>query len=178
VISLRKTIFWIVLILYISGSLYAQDHVSENHEVENKHRIALLYGLVYVPSGHREENHEDKGIFTASYGLEYSYRLNHKWALGFELNLEGGKYLIHGDLPRENALLITGMGFYEIMQHWEVYLGAGIEVEQHHNYGIIRVGTIYIFPIGKGWDLAPSFTFNHKSVYNSWEIAINVGKSF
>ncbi len=75
-------------------------------------------------------------------------------------------------------LLITGMGFYEIMQHWEVYMGVGIEIEHHHNYGIFRLGTIYLFPIGKGWDLSHSFTFNHKSVYNSWEIALSVGKNF
>lgn len=34
------------------------------------------------------------------------------------------------------------------------------------------------FPIGNGWDIAPAFTFDHKSIYNSWEITFSIGKNF
>jgi len=163
----------IVISLFIYSILFSQEH----DEVEHKHRISGLYGLVYVPEGHEEGNADDIGILIASYGLEYSYRLNHKWALGIAFNLEGGKYIIHDDVQRENAFLIVGFGAYEVMHNWELYFGGGIEIEKHHNYGVLKFGTLYKFPIGKGWDISPAFTFNHKSVYNSWEIALTVGKN-
>jgi len=158
--------------------MFSQEHTRNDHAIDHKHRVALLYGLVHVPEGYEEGSSGDTGILIASYGLEYSYRLNQKWALGLSLNMEGGNYLIHDEIPRENAFLITGLGFYEIMHHWEFYFGAGVEIEHHHNYGIVRLGTLYLFPVGKGWDITPAFTFNHKIVYNSWEMAITVGKSF
>lgn len=174
-----QRLFCGIFILFLSMNIvYSQEHSNNTQEVKYKHRIAGLYGLVHVPEGHEEGSSDNTGILIASYGLEYSYRLNHKWGLGLMVNIESGNYLIHEDIHRDNAILISGVGIYELMLNWEVYFGAGVEIEKHHNYALFRLGTLYKFPIGKEWDISPSFTFNHKIVYNSWEIAITVGKEF
>ena len=163
-------------LLLLSSQLLAQE--SEGEFL--RHRIGAVYGLTYVPEGYYESGDEEneKGILIAAYGLEYAYKLNEKWSLGIEFTLEGGNYLIKEDLPRDNSFKIVATGHYELIPFWEMYFGGGIELESDQNYGVIRVGTEYEFPIGNGWDLTPGLTFDYKIEYTSFEVAISVGKRF
>jgi hypothetical protein len=169
----------LIAILFCSSfELMAQDHLNESQEGILRHKLFAQYGLVHIPEGHEEGGNENNGILIASYGLGYIYRINHKWALGIELNLEGGEYIIKEDIPRENAFLIAIVGAYELMPSWGLFFGGGIEIEKHKNYALVRVGTEYIFPIGRDWALTPLLTFDHKIDYTSWEVALMLSKSF
>ena len=169
----------LLLLLIIAANLSAQEHNNGNntHELLH-HKLFIQYGLVYVPEGHNEGESDGKGLFIAAYGLGYLYRFNHKWSAAIEINLEGGNYLIHDDIQRENALIIAALAGYELLPRWGLFFGGGIEIEKHKNYAVIRLVTDYLFPIGKDWALAPVLTFDHKVDYTSWEIAVMLSKSF
>ncbi len=174
-----KNHFVLLFLLFIAANLSAQEHDNENtkHELLH-HKLFIQYGLVHVPEGHNEGEEENTGVFIASYGLGYSYRINHKWAIALEANIEGGNYLIKGDIHRENVFIIAAVAGYELMPRWGLFIGGGIEIEKHENYAVMRFGTEYVFPIGKEWAIAPLLTFDHKVDYTSWEFAVMLSKSF
>ena len=156
-----------------------QSH--ENHSGEfKKHRVALEFGYVHVPDAYEEEP-GDQSVFIPSIGIEYLYRFNHKWGAALTANMETGNYLIEfnrEDLARENVAIIAAVAVFEIMPHWGVFTGPGIEIEKHHNFFVWRVGTDYQVPLGNNWDITPVFSFDHKDAYTSWELMISIGKQF
>ena len=169
----------IFLLLIASPILWSQSHNQQNEEHDLlHHKVFLKYGLVYVHAGHNEGEHESTGILIAAYGAGYSYRINHKWSLALEFSLESGNYFIHEDIQRENLFKIVAVGGYELIKHWGLFFGGGIEIEKHKNYAIARIGTEYVFPIGKDWAIAPILTFDHKVDYTSWEFSVGLSKSF
>ena len=176
-ISLKSAVI-IFLVISLDCLLYSQENgfVDEHHKIHH-HRIHVQYGLVFIPDGYN--NHpDDKGVFIASYAVGYSYRINHKWSIAIEANVEGGNYLIKGDIHRENVFIIAAVAGYELMPRWGLFIGGGIEIEKHENYAVMRFGTEYVFPIGKEWAIAPLLTFDHKVDYTSWEFAVGLSKSF
>jgi hypothetical protein len=78
--------------------------------------------------------------------------------------METGNYLIEfnrEDLQRENVLIIAAVAIYEILHNWGIFLGPGIELEKHHNFGVLRFGTDYIIPLKKNWIFSPVLTFDY-----------------
>jgi hypothetical protein len=95
--------------------------------------------------------------------------------------METGNYLIEfnrEDLQRENVLIIAAVAIYEILPNWRIFLGPGIELEKHHNYGVIRFGTDYIITMKKNWIFSQVLMFDYKRDYTDWEIAVAIGKRF
>lgn len=172
-----KSCIVLLFLFFIAANLSAQEHKNKTHELL-LHKLFVQYGLVHIPAGHEEGHSDDKGILIAAYGLGYLYRFNHKWSAAIEINLEGGNYIIHDTIKRENALIIAAVAGYELLPRWSLFFGGGIEIEKHKNYAVMRLVTDYLFPIGKDWDLSPVLTFDHKVDYTSWEIALMLSKSF
>jgi len=124
---------------------------------------------------------KNQSVFIPTFGLEYVYRFNHKWAAAIIANMETGNYLIEferEDLERENVLIIAAVAVFEALPGWAIFTGPGIELEKHHNFPVWRIGTDYQIPLKNNWDLTPVFSFDHKEAYTSWELVISIGKSF
>ena len=184
-----KKIVLVTLIAFfaLSNSLIGQEHQKDNktHQSENhmelkKHRLALELGYTHIPDAYEEEP-GDQSIWVPSIGLDYSYRFNHKWAIAATANMETGNYLIEfkrEDLERENVFIFAVVGVYELLPRWAIFVGPGIEIEKHHNFGLVRFGTDYSIPLKNNWDITPTFTLDHKIDYYSYEIVIAIGKRF
>ncbi len=176
----------VLLILIITNPLYGQEHEAlENdhgaeHQEFKRHSVLLEFGYTHIPDGF-EEVEGDQVIWVPTFGLAYGYHFNHKWGVGLTVNLETAKYLIKfndEDLTRENVLIIAAVATYELLPNWGVFVGPGIEIEQHHNFAVFRFGTEYIFPLKKNWIITPILTFDHKVEYTSWELSVGIGKRF
>ena len=95
--------------------------------------------------------------------------------------MKTGNYLIEfkrEDLERANVFIFAVAGVYELLPRWAIFVGPGIEIEKHHNFGLMRFGTDYSIPLKNHWDITPTFTLNHKIDYYSYEIVIAIGKRF
>ena len=179
---MSNKIITFLLILGFSGFTHAQQHEHEEaeHEAFKRHRVAFEIGSAYVPDGFETEE-GDKNLYIPKLGLEYQYRLTHKWALGVMADLELAEYLIpfgQEVLSRDKAFILTLVGIYEVIPFWAVFGGAGMEIEHHKNFGVIRLGTNYEFLLGKGWDLTPTLTYDYKEEYDSWSIVFSFGRKF
>jgi len=177
----------LITFIAISKSLFGQEHhqdskthQNEGHDEFKRHSLVLEFGYTHVPDGFEEEP-GDQAIWVPTVGLAYAYHFNHKWGVGLTANMETGNYLIEvnrEDLIRENVFIFTVVASYEILPNWGVFAGPGIELEGHHHFAVLRFGTEYIVPLKNNWIILPILTFDHKTDYTSWEIAIAIGKRF
>ena len=175
---MKKNILIIYLLFFVSNSISAQEYENENKK-ESKHLITVAIGYSYIPKGvsHGEEGAD--GVFIPSLGVDYFYKISSKWEIGVMTDFEFGEYLIiEKDLNRKNAIVVTAIASYSLTESINLFAGGGIEFEEEHNLGIVRVGGEYAFELNKGWILAPGFFYDFKEGYDSWSLSLAIGKEF
>jgi hypothetical protein len=163
----------------------AEEDAHEGHgEFFHRHKVGITFGFTYVSkaveSDEGETAEEATGVWAPTIGVDYKYRLDHKWALVGAAEIELIDYEIHGeDLSREKALIVAGLVSYEVMPSWGVFAGGGIEIEEHHSLAVVRAGTEYEFEIGEqGWVIAPVFFYDFKEEYDAFSLSVALGKWF
>jgi len=173
----RASLFLLIVFFCTNANIYAQE--GEAEQPEEKHLVTIALGYSYIPKGGEEGETEANGVVVPSLGVDYLYRLNPKWEIGLMADVELGNYIvIHKELNRENAFIIAGIGAYKLSDHWTFFGGGGIELEKHEHLAILRLGTDYNFSLGKGWIIAPVFSYDIKEGYDTWSLALAVGKGF
>jgi hypothetical protein len=183
---MKRLISIVIIIFCLPFIGFTQDHQEErgdhqamSHEFLH-HRLSAGFGYTYVPKG-VDESSEEEGIFVPTLSVEYFYKFSHKWSAGLMVDLELSQYVIpflDDFLERNKALIIGAVGLYEPIIYWGIFAGAGIEIENHHNFAVIRAGTDYEFQLGNNWDISPSLAFDFKEEYTSWSLMVGVGKHF
>lgn len=173
-------VFFISTVLTHSSFGQEVEESSDRRGEENKHQIALVFGLSHVPAAF-EEGEFTKEIYLPTIGFDYYYKLNEKWKLVFVLDLEIGKYQVdyRGENIKREGALITGIGVgYEILSGWSVGVGPGVEFERNKNIFIVRFNTDYEFELGNDFGLAPYFSYDFKLEYDTFSLGIGIHKSF
>lgn len=122
------------VILFVIGLLFL--HVAV--DAQEKHSVGLTIGHA---QGKR------KTLSLPMWGLDYNYKLSHKWQLGLhtdfitetfevEKNLEGGG---HDEVvERSSPIAPAIMGLYKPNHHWGFGLGLGAEFAKEENYALTR----------------------------------------
>lgn len=183
----RELIYYILLLNVLSVLFifpqrsFAQEVTGkeESESMESRHFISLSFGYTYVPKGGSLESTEATGAFVPSIGLDYFYRIKPRWEIGTMMDVELDHYLIiDKDLERENAFIATVVGLYKIFPRLSVFAGGGIEIEHHENLAVFRAGIDSPIPLGRGWVMAPTLIFDFKEGYDTWSLAIAIGKEF
>ena len=156
----------------------AERDKSFEEELAKRHKLALAVGYTHIPEG-VDEVEGDKGVWVPALGLDYYYRLNEKWKIGLAADIEFGEYLIvDRDLNRHNAFILVALAGYELMPFWAVFAGGGIELEDHKNLGVLRVGTEYEFMFQRDWLIAPGLLVDFKWEFTSWSVYVAGGRVF
>ena len=169
-----KRILLLTIFITILGNCFAQEE-----ERETKHLITGALGYTYIPSAGAVGSSESEGVFVPSIGLDYFYSVAKQWEVGIMSDLELGEYvLINKDLNRENALVIAAIAVYSPIKSVNIFAGGGIEIEKHHNLGILRLGTEYEFELKRNWVISPGIFFDFKEGVDTWSLSIAFGKKF
>ena len=183
---MKRLISILTIILCLPLIAFAQEHQEEHGDHQGltheflHHRLAAGFGYTFVPKG-ADESTEEKGILVPTLALDYLYKFSHKWSAGLVVDLELSQYVIpflDDFLERHNTLIIAAVGLYEPIIYWGIYVGGGIEIEKHHNFAVLKIGTDYEFQLGNNWDISPSLTFDWKEEYTTWSLMVGVGKHF
>ena len=151
---------------------------AKSHE-DKRNKIIFNYAYSYIPQGAEEDNLEE-GHFVPSIGLDYFRVIHPRWELGILLDYELATYIIprKENLKRDRAfLIIPGVG-YTILNGWNLFAGAGIELERHKNLFVVRLGTDYTFQFRKGWGIPIGMVYDIKEGYDVWSLAVGISKSF
>ena len=87
---------------------------------------------------------------TQAVGGDYLRKIAERWEVGVQFDVDFDR----GD--GAEALLVTPVVAYSITERWPVFAGVGVAFEHDHTLAFARVGTEYVFPLGKSrWFLAP-----------------------
>jgi len=155
-----------------------ERETSSAEELAKRHKLALAVGYTHIPEG-VDEAQGDKGVWVPALGLDYYYRLNEKWKIGLAADIEFGEYLIvDRDLNRHNAFILVALAGYELVPFWAVFAGGGIELEDHKNLGVLRLGTEYEFMFQRDWLIAPGLLADFKWEFTSWSVYVAGGRVF
>ncbi|MCF6359174.1 MAG: hypothetical protein L3J29_00245 [Cyclobacteriaceae bacterium] len=174
---------WILLVAAF-GSLQAQDLTSESEEEEvfKHNRLSIIISQTHVPKAFQSST-GDKGIIMPSWGFNYEYWFNRKFALGIHSDMEISTYIIEDEngqeLERTRPFIVALVGIYNPWKGLELIGGFGREFEENKNFWMYRIGVEYEIEIGDNWDIAPGLVFDIKEdLYDSWTVGLGVGKRF
>jgi len=195
-----------ILIIMISGSsLYAQEHheISEQHEGESNHHEEHSKHLISASLNHTIifsaiKNGESKSaIHVPSFGLNYTYSFNHKWAIGLHNDIILEEFVIEGqgsggeilDVRNENAvdefiereipIALAVVVIYNPIPHLGILAGAGREFSPQEDFNLIRFGLETPFHLRNNWEIFGVLTYDiNIDAYDSLNYGIGIGKMF
>ena len=171
---MKKNLLLFFLISILSSNSFAQEQ-----EQVKKNLLTVALGYTYIPQGAALEAEEADGVFIPSLGLDYFRQIHPRWEIGIMTDLDLGEYVIfEKELNRKNALVATAIVAFNLTRHLNLFAGGGMEFEQHHNLGVIRLGTEYAFKLKKDWVISPGFFFDFKEGIDTWSLSIAIGKEF
>ena len=168
-----------MLILPLSG-FSQHDHSTKSiHSHSNSHyRVAVLIGHTLIKA-----EGTDQHIFIPSWGLDLEYWINHKWGIGLHNDIEIESFVVinqdNEEIERVNPLVLTLDGLWHFNNGLILTAGPGLEIANGHTYSLIRFGVEYEKDIGGGFDIAPTFFYDHRfDGFSTWSLALGVGKRF
>jgi hypothetical protein len=148
-------------------------------EHDHTHLVGAGVGFTLVPLGDELGETDARGLYAPNVGLEYFYRIKRRWGAGFIGVIELDHYVVTDDqVERENALNLTLVGMYTPVRYLDVFLGGGVEIEQHDNLALLRLGTQYSMLLGQHWALIPRLYFDFKGNYNTWTLSLSIARRF
>lgn len=84
-------------------------------------------------------------------GLDYEYRLSHKWGVGgFAEGISG----------LDRSFAVGAQGYWHVAGELVLVAGPGAERRHEEWEPIVRVGGFYEFPLGAGWMIAPAIFYD------------------
>jgi len=173
-----------VLLLFTMAQASCQDaeagrRAPATWEHDHRHLLDLGFGFTFIPLGDKLEDYDARGLFTPTLGLDYFHRFTRRWGAGFMGNYELDHYVVTDDrIERENALLLTFVGLFSATKYLDLFLGGGIELEQHDNLGIFRFGAQYTIGVGEHWAIVPKLHFDFKENYDTWSFVLSFARKF
>jgi len=178
--------FLLIILFVMPQIILAQEKEGSEKEEENeiewkeaRHFISLSFGYTYIPGGAEVGETEANGFLVPSIGLDYLYKITPRWEIGTMMDVELDHYLVvDKELERENAFIAAIIGLYKVTPRFSLFAGGGIEIEHNHNLAVLRVGADSPIPLGREWILAPTLIFDFKEGYDTWSMAVSIGKEF
>lgn len=177
-------IFWLCALSAITQENHSEQEAehSEHGEDFKKHRLALVFGNTHIPAGTAEQGRQGT-LIAASWGLDYEFWFNRKWAIGLHSDIELLSYFIENDnhqgLEREYPFVSTLVVVYNPWKTLSLYAGPGVELETHENFYVTRVGFEYGIELPGHWEFSPGMSYDNKEGdFDAWTFGMAISKRF
>ncbi len=174
----------LLLVLIWIGALGVNAQKGEDREFR-RHEITLVMGNAHVPSGLTIEG-GNKWLVLTSWGLDYDYRLNEKWAISLQTdliieNFEVKAFKTNPEefLERSYPFTIALAGMYELTNHFAIIAGSGIEIASEENLYVLRLGLDYGWEIDESWGIGLTLLYDYKvDAYDSLTFGVGASRLF
>lgn len=201
-----KNIWVAFLILSSFSFLQAQEHNiddQEQHEADSEHgkgHEAHKHHVISASINHTVifggvKNGNASSITLPSFGLNYTYFFNHKWAIGLHNDIILEDFFVKesrsfetrsGSNEGEVAVIERGtpiaaciMGIYKPLPYLGLMAGFGREFSSHEDFTVIRFGLEAPVHLPKNWELFGVLTYDiNIDAYESLTYGIGIGKLF
>lgn len=178
----KKILFSFILLLSITLlSAQENENKQEKEYPEKKHSIALLMSHTQIVEG--IENGEKKWISLPSWGIDYNYEINERWAIGLHSDIVVESFVVkHFDgteIERSTPFASAVVGMFKPIKNFSLVLGAGGEFSKEENLFLIKAGIEYAYLFHHNWELIANLTNDLKiNNYNSWSIGFGIARKF
>jgi len=203
---MKNRIFLIIILLNIIGVIesYGQEHEenkdtshesSGHNEAHKKHLISasLNHTVIFsaIKNGESASN-----ITLPSFGLNYTYVINHKWGIGLHNDIIFEDFVVKGSETDQNksnstsnedtAIIERGtpiaaciMAIYKPIPSLGLMAGIGREFSSHEDFTVIRFGIEAPYHLPKNWELFGVLTYDiNIDAYQSLTYGIGIAKLF
>ncbi len=180
-----------------TDKIIEKDHQIEPHESHHKkHAISAVISHTHIKSGVKN-NSGDNWIALPSFGINYNYSFNEKWAIGLhndiiieefvvedpnknsslELhkNEESEVEVIERSHPIASAIMVT----YKPFEHVALLAGGGMEFSKEENFALIRFGVEFPFHIPNDWEIFGAMSYDiNIDAYDGLTFGFGIAKLF
>ena len=175
-----------------------EKHVSEtnhaeSHDAHKKHVISASINHTVIFGGVKDG--DPTSITLPSFGLNYTYFFNHKWAIGLHNDIiledffvkESSSYETRSTSDDEQVAVIERgtpiaaciVGIYKPIPNLGLMAGFGREFSSHEDYSVIRFGLEAPFHLPKNWEVFGIVSYDIMiDAYESLTYGIGIGKMF
>ncbi len=163
--------------------LVAQENSPELEPEIGRHEISILMAHTNVNGG-LEQVGRSRWLVLPSWGLNYNYWMNERWALGLHTDLINENYLVeefNGKevLERDRPIAPALMATYRPHEHWSFLLGGGMEFAGGDDLALVRAGVEYTVHLSGSWETCASFAYDLRlAAYDSWTLGIGLARRF
>ena len=163
-----------------------------NHDDHKKHVISASINHTVIFGG--VKNGRSTSITLPSFGLNYTYFFNHKWAIGLHNDIiledfvvkESSSLESRSGSEEEVAIIERGtpiaaciMGIYKPLPYLGLMAGLGREFSSHEDFTVIRFGIEAPYHLPNNWELFGVVTYDiNINAYESLTYGIGFGKLF
>lgn len=202
---MRKLIITLLIVANFGCIFHSKAQNNENHEneihsneahhtVHKKHLISASINHTVIFSGVKNGN--ASSITLPSFGLNYTYFFNEKWAIGLHNDIIMEDFLVKQSstaqsfsnnnendeiqvIERGNPISAAIMVIYKPLPFLGVMAGAGREFSSHEDFTVIRFGIEAPLHLPNYWEMFGVLTYDiNIDAYQSLTYGIGIAKLF
>ena len=160
----------------------AQEEKNEKEQEERyRHRITVMMANSHIPNMDEVEG-QNKFSVVPTWGFDYDFWFNSKWAVGWHNDLVMQQYKVVKEedetvVERSYPIGSCIAAMYKPFEHISFVTGIGKEFEKKESFGMWKIGIEYGFELPKAWELSLNFQYDVKfNVYDSFLFGIGISK--
>ena len=196
---------WVTLAIILSVNLIhgQEDHPhgqeqddthskqGEAHETHKKHVLSASINHTVIFGGSIDGN--TSNITLPSFGLNYTYFFNHKWAIGLHNDIILEDFVVRQSssfetrsgseeegvavIERGTPIAACIMGIYKPLSYLGLMAGLGREFSSHEDFTVIRFGIETPVHLPKNWEVFGILSYDiNIDAYESLTYGIGIGK--
>lgn len=171
----------------------SETHHAESHDAHKKHVISASINHTVIFGGVKDGN--TSSITLPSFGLNYTYAFNHKWAIGLHNDIILEDFVVKesstfqtssGSEEGEIAVIERGtpvaaciVGIYKPLPYLGLMAGFGREFSSHEDYSVIRLGLETPVHLPNNWEVFGIVSYDIMiDAYESLTYGIGIAKLF
>ena len=182
-----KNTFFITALIFLSVINITQAQHEEQNDEDihglKRHKIGAFLGNALIHGVHNNNTGKEQYVLAPTFGLDYEYWINHKWAIGTynevaHMDLEVINEDHEESIKRENAMLFSAVVVFELFRNLGIFAGTGIETDPHHTFWIRYMGLEYSFVRCNNWDISVAAGYVNKDAYDAFTFGVVIGRRF
>ena len=165
----------------------AQHDAEATNEEHGHHELTLLLAHTHLRTGITSDG-KAEWLVLPSWGINYNYWINSKWAIGLHTDFITETFLVKEDLDAEHSEEVLErshpiapaiMATYRPHHHWAFILGAGEEFAEEGNLFLMRAGTEYAVHLSGAWETSGSLAYDFRfNAYDSFTLGVGLTHAF
>lgn len=170
----NSKLHFLLLLMFSPCLVLAQ----ETPEHQPKLRGAVMMAYSWIP--HAVEGGKSVAVIP-TFGFDVDYYFHRRWSAAVQVDVKLQSFEVEEKnnviLDRSYPVSLAVLGHYHALRHWSFYLGPGIEVEQHKNLFLVKLGTEYTFEVNENFEIALNFIYeNREELYDGFTFGVAFNK--